>query len=282
MTSIVSSPSGTVPIDIRARRIAPLAVVAVHGVLGAWLLAPGNPVAPSPAPAAIAVTLLIGEPASDRSGPVPVLQEPVPPVIPPRPQPSRRPAPPTVRPPAPQVRQPAAPAPQPIAVTSSEDRPATEPAPLPDAPAETPPPRAATPPAATDPRPQADVGQPRASTDAPAASGDRAAAAPKTAEPAAPAIRTVSIGSVSYLSPPILEYPIGSRRNREEGQALVSVRVDTAGLPTQVRLERSSGHPRLDESALATARATRFRPYTENGEPRPFRVVMPLIFELEN
>ena len=44
---------------------------------------------------------------------------------------------------------------------------------------------------------------------------------------------------------------------------------------------RSSGHARLDEAALATVRATRFRPYIENGVALPFRVVMPLVFELE-
>ena len=34
--------------------------------------------------------------------------------------------------------------------------------------------------------------------------------------------------------------------------------------------------------APLAARATRFRPYTENGVAMPFRVVMPLIFELED
>ncbi len=56
--------------------------------------------------------------------------------------------------------------------------------------------------------------------------------------------------------------------------------VDPRGTPQQMVVLRSSGFVRLDDSALATVRATRFKPYTENGVALPFWVVMPLIFEL--
>ena len=58
--------------------------------------------------------------------------------------------------------------------------------------------------------------------------------------------------------------------------------VDVRGHPAAVGVQRSSGYARLDENALAAMRQARFRPYTENGVPMPFRVVMPLVFELEN
>jgi protein TonB len=62
----------------------------------------------------------------------------------------------------------------------------------------------------------------------------------------------------------------------------VRVLVDARGAPQQMVLLRPSGFARLDEAALATVRATRFKPYTENGVALPFWVVMPLIFELDN
>lgn len=60
------------------------------------------------------------------------------------------------------------------------------------------------------------------------------------------------------------------------------VLVDAEGQPRQMVLVKSSGYQRLDDAALATVRATRFKPYTENGVPQPFWVVMPLVFELQS
>jgi periplasmic protein TonB len=115
-----------------------------------------------------------------------------------------------------------------------------------------------------------------------------AAAAPETSAasapaPARPAVteRQMSITEVAYLTPPVLDYPLAARRRREEGHVHVRVRVDAAGRPDQATVIRSSGHDALDRAALATVRATRFRPYTEDGVPRPFWVVMPLVFELD-
>ncbi|MCC7463734.1 MAG: energy transducer TonB [Gammaproteobacteria bacterium] len=92
--------------------------------------------------------------------------------------------------------------------------------------------------------------------------------------------RTIAISQVEYLTPPLLEYPLASRRLAEEGKVEVRVLVDARGLPGEARVLRSSGSPRLDAAALATVRATRFKPYTEDGNARPFWVVMPLLFEL--
>ncbi|HEU4458499.1 MAG TPA: energy transducer TonB [Methylibium sp.] len=108
---------------------------------------------------------------------------------------------------------------------------------------------------------------------------------PLPAPPAPPAPppqpKTIAITSVAYLTPPVLVYPSTSKRLGESGRVLVRVLVDGEGQPRQLTLAQSSGHARLDDSALATVRATRFKPYTENGVPQPFWVVMPLVFELE-
>lgn len=107
---------------------------------------------------------------------------------------------------------------------------------------------------------------------------------PAPPAPAAPPPmpRTISISDVQYLTPPVLEYPFASKRAREQGVVHVRMLVDAQGRPQQLSVARSSGFARLDESAMATARATRFKPHTENGVPQPFWIVMPLVFELEN
>lgn len=92
--------------------------------------------------------------------------------------------------------------------------------------------------------------------------------------------KTVSITEVEYLTPPQLNYPMASQRLRESGTVLVRVTVDARGLPAQMVITRSAGFQRLDDAALATVRATRFKPRTENGVAVPFTVNMPLIFEL--
>jgi protein TonB len=100
----------------------------------------------------------------------------------------------------------------------------------------------------------------------------------EAAPPAPP--KTISITEVEYLTPPQLNYPTASQRLRESGTVLVRVTVDARGLPAQMVITRSTGFQRLDDAALATVRATRFKPRTENGVAVPFTVNMPLIFEL--
>lgn len=97
-----------------------------------------------------------------------------------------------------------------------------------------------------------------------------------------PAPKTIAITAVEYLTPPRLVYPTTSKRFGEAGRVHVRVLVGPDGAPRQMQLEQSSGHERLDDSALATVRATRFKPYTENGVAQAFWVVMPLVFELKD
>lgn len=107
------------------------------------------------------------------------------------------------------------------------------------------------------------------------------AASVATIARAVPVERQIAISQVEYLSPPLLNYPLSARRLREQGQVQVRVRVDEQGRPERFVVLRSSGSERLDEAALATVRATRFKPYREDGVARPFWVVMPLVFELD-
>lgn len=176
-----------------------------------------------------------------------------------------------IAPPAPTTPPPPPPTPppKPAAVVQPKPLIVSEPAPTPAAPAFVAPP--APPPQPAEPAPA--VIEPMVVVAAPP---------PTPAPTAPPAPRTIAITAVEYLSPPVLSYPSGSRRLQEQGQVHVRVLVDARGQPQQLSVIRSSGYARLDEAALATVRLTRFRPYTENGTPLPFWVVMPLLFELEN
>jgi len=83
-----------------------------------------------------------------------------------------------------------------------------------------------------------------------------------------------------YLTNPAPEYPLTSRLLGEEGRALVRALVDAKGLPLEVRLEKSSGHERLDRSAVAVVRRWKFRPASTGSKARSGWVVIPIRFSL--
>jgi protein TonB len=99
--------------------------------------------------------------------------------------------------------------------------------------------------------------------------------------PAPPAPKLLPATAVRYLEPPAIEVPMASRRLGESGTVLLRVVVDTAGLPRQVTLHKSSGHARLDEQAMGAMRQARFKPQTENGLPIEWIVIAPLQYEIE-
>ena len=69
------------------------------------------------------------------------------------------------------------------------------------------------------------------------------------------------------FSPDVQEYyPEVSRRNGEEGRAVVKVCVNAAGKIDSVEVATGTGHPLLDEAALKVARAMKFKPATSEGK----------------
>ncbi|MGE0799667.1 MAG: energy transducer TonB [Lautropia sp.] len=87
--------------------------------------------------------------------------------------------------------------------------------------------------------------------------------------------------AVQYLQPPKPVYPTFSRRAGETGRVQIRVLIDERGQPLKLELQRSSGFQRLDDSALVAVRAAKFKPYTENGQPRSVWVLIPIVFDLE-
>jgi protein TonB len=90
------------------------------------------------------------------------------------------------------------------------------------------------------------------------------------------------ISDTDWVRAPQLDYPVASKRLREQGVVLVRALIDARGVPRRVVLQRSSGFPRLDEEALEKAPSARLKPRTENGQAVEFWAVMPFGFELEN
>lgn len=87
--------------------------------------------------------------------------------------------------------------------------------------------------------------------------------------------------NADYLDNPAPAYPSLSRRLGEEGRVLLRVQVNADGTPTQVLLQQSSGHARLDEVASATVRRWQFVPARQGGRPVEAWVTVPIKFSLK-
>ena len=84
-----------------------------------------------------------------------------------------------------------------------------------------------------------------------------------------------------YLTNPQPPYPKKSRRLGEQGKVLLAVEVDRDGRVSQILLSLSSGHPRLDRSALEAIRSWRFTPGKRGGTSQKMWVNIPINFVLE-
>lgn len=84
----------------------------------------------------------------------------------------------------------------------------------------------------------------------------------------------------SQLNNPAPTYPAASRKLREEGIVLLDILVKADGTLGEMRLKKSSGYSRLDESAMRTVKNWHFLPATRAGEPVDFWYELPIEFSL--
>ena len=153
----------------------------------------------------------------------------------------------------------------------------------------------ARPPRHVRPRPQAAA----APSLAPAPPASKQAASPLPSAGAGPAagVRTAGVqahgtpapvaaaalsSEPRYRTHPAPEYPTVARRLREEGSVLVRVSISADGLPTAVAVERSCGHPLLDDAAVEAVRRSTFEPARAAGTPVPSRAVLAVRFSLDD
>jgi protein TonB len=85
----------------------------------------------------------------------------------------------------------------------------------------------------------------------------------------------------AYLDNPPPEYPRMSQRRGEEGTVLLWVAVAADGRPVDWRVERSSGHERLDRAALDAVAGWRFEPARRGRLPVAATVLVPMEFRLQ-
>lgn len=77
-------------------------------------------------------------------------------------------------------------------------------------------------------------------------------------------------------------YPSSEIRAGNAGTVVLSVLVLENGRIGHVRLDHSSGHPRLDESAMREARRWRLRPGMRDGVPVAMWKQIPVTFRLKD
>lgn len=75
-------------------------------------------------------------------------------------------------------------------------------------------------------------------------------------------------------------YPPQVIREGGEGTVLLSIYILADGRVGEVKLDRSSGHAKLDESALREAKKWRFVPGTSDGRPMAMWKQLPVTFRL--
>lgn len=88
--------------------------------------------------------------------------------------------------------------------------------------------------------------------------------------------------NAEYLDNPKPPYPGLSRRMGEEGEVRLKVYVDANGTALQIELYRSSGFPRLDQSARDTVRQWRFVPARQGEQTVPAWIIVPIRFSLDS
>lgn len=111
------------------------------------------------------------------------------------------------------------------------------------------------------------------------------AAAETPAIPAAPEVASAAAGKAD--SPALLRenppptYPRASVRNGERGTVLCRLSIAADGTVEDVRVLRTSGHPRLDRAAVEALSRWRFQPATVAGRAVPSFLDHPVTFRLE-
>ena len=77
------------------------------------------------------------------------------------------------------------------------------------------------------------------------------------------------------------DYPKGARQRGEQGDVVLEIRVNAAGIVDRVDIVSPSGFPELDEAAVRAARTARFTPAKSGGSPVASTARLKLDFKLK-
>jgi|SRR6185503_12259364 protein TonB len=149
--------------------------------------------------------------------------------------------------------------------------------PPPDKPPPPPPPKLAQPPPPYIPPPEVNIQAPQSAPTITAVTPVKPPepvpppAAPPAPAPPAPAppprvpVRVGAVVDARQCEKPA--YPPASLRGNETGTVLLNFLIDLNGQVLESKIERSSGHRRLDEAARAGLSLCKFKPATVDGKP---------------
>jgi len=200
------------------------------------------------------------------------------------------PAPPVPASPAPVVTPEPAPAPEPVQppereVSKPEPAPVVAATPEPAqsaAPNTAPSPAAGTNPAATGGS-SADgaAGRTTSPDGASGGSGSRVALAPGGAGGEPGAEYGGYLAGVRRRIQESLQYPAAARRRGIKGTVNLEILIRADGAISSVSVARSSSHSELDEAAVEAVRSLARHPFPAGLRPRPLRVTLPIVFDLQ-
>ena len=77
------------------------------------------------------------------------------------------------------------------------------------------------------------------------------------------------------------DYPKGARQRGEQGEVILEIRVNAAGIVDRVDIVSSCGFSELDEAAVRAARTARFTPAKSGGSPVASTARLKLDFKLK-
>jgi periplasmic protein TonB len=83
-----------------------------------------------------------------------------------------------------------------------------------------------------------------------------------------------------YLKNPPPEYPNSARKRNQQGTVMLYVLVSKEGAPISIKVEKSSGHASLDESALRAVKEWKFIPARRGSSPVEASVIVPIKFQI--
>jgi protein TonB len=101
-----------------------------------------------------------------------------------------------------------------------------------------------------------------------------------TATPPALTESTSTRPTIISSSRPV--YPRVARESGWEGTVIVRTRIDTNGLPNQVKIRKSCGHPTLDQAAQEAVKSWTFQPAKDGNIPITKWVDIPIKFDLNS
>ncbi len=131
--------------------------------------------------------------------------------------------------------------------------------------------------------------QPSSSLEAPAARPSSPPTSPPADIPAGPidtaigASAHTSAGQVvgpAFAKRVLPQYPRMARRLGQEGRVLLRLIINAEGRPESVEVAESS-HSRFEDPAVRAVKQWRFHPATRGGQPVASRVLLPIVFNLE-